>query len=375
MNITVDLRSLHSREHSGVESYTTHLLERLIDRDQSNAYTLYYNSYQPKRFDRFSFVNSRYLQSRWPSRLLNAAMRILQRPKLESLAGATDVLFMPNWLPVALRRDTKLLLTVHDLSPILMPEMYDLKARLWHRFINLQKLIHRANHILAVSEFTKQSLVERWQIDPANITVTPLGVDHHRYHPNLSVDDLRDVRNRYGLPGEFVLYLGTIEPRKNLLRILEAFEQLSGDASLVIAGKWGWKYQEIVRRINTSLKKRNILVLGYVAEDDKPHLIKLASAFVWPSLYEGFGLPVLEAMAVGTPVITSHVTSIPEVVGDAAIMVDPYHAEYIAEAMHKLLTEPSLHHLYSRKGMERAKRFHWDHTCSATLDALEKLSL
>lgn len=373
MNITVDLRSLRSREHSGVESYATHLLEKVIDTDRENSYTLFYNGYRQKGFDQLKFVNSHYAQSRIPNRLLNLAMKFFKKPKLEQLAGQTDVLFMPNWLPVALQERTKLLLTVHDLSPLLMPEMYDLKARLWHRFINLKKLIKRANHILAVSEYTKNSLVERWQIAPENITVTPLGVDHKRYHAGLSVDGLRDVRNRYGLPGEFYLYLGTIEPRKNLARIIEAYNQLDSDVSLVIAGKWGWKYNEIIKAIENSPKKRNIFVIGYVAEDDKPYLMKLATAFVWPSLYEGFGLPVLEAMSVGTPVITSHVTSIPEVVGDSAIMVDPYHTEYIAEAMQKLATDNSLHHIYSRKGIERAKLFDWSRTATLTLEALSKV--
>lgn len=373
MKITVDLRSMHSREHSGVESYTAHVLEKAIDSDKGNDYTLFYNGYDHKKFERFNFVNSQYVQSRIPNRLLNLSMKLFSRPKIEKLAGHTDVLFMPNWLPVALEPQTKLLLTVHDLSPILMPEMYDLKARAWHKFINLEKLIKRANHILAVSQFTKDSLVERWQLNPEDITVTSLGVNHSVYQPNLPVDQLRDVRNRYGLPGEFFLYLGTIEPRKNLANIIEAYEQLDSDVSLVIAGKWGWKYSEIVNKIKSSPKQRNIITLGYVAEIDKPFLMKLATAFVWPSLYEGFGLPVLEAMAVGTPVITSHVTSIPEVVGDAAIIVDPYNTEYISEAMEKLSTDKSLHALYSRKGIERARMFNWDNTCKTTLEALRKL--
>ena len=358
--IAVDLRSLHSSEFSGVESYTVHVLEQLLSKDRSNIYRLFYNGYSQKKFEYFHFINTEYLQTRIPNRLLNISLKLFGWPKIEKLAGDTDALFMPNWNMLATNSLTKVILTVHDLSPLILPEYYNLKARVWHWFINIPKLIHRANKIIAVSEYTKQTLIDRLNVEANKIVVARLGVDHDNYRPSLSIDRLREVRNRYSLPGDFVLYLGTIEPRKNIARLIEAFERMQGPISLVIAGRLGWKYNAILDQIERSPKRRFIHLLGYVPESDKPYLMKLARVFAWPSLYEGFGLPVLEAMAVGTPVVTSNVSSLPEVAGDAALLVDPYNSGDIAKALSLLHSDENLRTHYSTKGLARSQEFTWE---------------
>ncbi len=368
--ITVDLRSLHTTEFSGVESYTVNVLEQLLSLDKLNNYKLFYNAYTPKKFEYFHFVNAEYKQTRFPNRLLNIALKFLKWPKLEKLAGESDIFFMPNWTMLSVEPKTKVVLTAHDLSPLVFPEFYNLKQRIWHWFINIPKLLKRAHKIVAVSEFTKLSLIEKLNIPEKKIIVAPLGVDQENYHQDLNVDRLRNVRNRYNLPGDYVLYLGTVEPRKNIQNILAAFEKLKEPLHLVIAGKLGWKYDNILQQIDNSPKRRYIHVLGYVPEADKPYIMKLARVFVWPSLYEGFGLPVLEAMAVGTPVLTSNVTSLPEVAGNAALLVNPYNVDDIADGIHKLNDDQALRDDFISKGIERSKQFTWQRCAELVQTAL-----
>lgn len=370
MPITVDLRSLHTKDATGVEYFTTHVLEPVLMTDSTHQYTLYYNGFQPKKFEQFHFLNVNYKQTRIPNRLLNFAFKFLKFPTMETLSGEDGPILMPNPNMIALRSTTKLTLVIHDLSPILMPEMYSWKAQLWHRFINLPKLIHRADKLIAVSEFTKQTLINELRVPSEKISVAKLGVDHERFHANLDIDQLRSVRNRYGLPGEFILYLGTLEPRKNIGRLIQAFEQLAGDAHLVIAGKLGWRYNQIFELINQSPKQKRIHYLGYVPEVDKPGLLKLASVLAWPSLYEGFGLPPLEAAAVGTPVVTSNLTSLPEVMADSALLVNPYNIEEIAHALEVLLTQDTVREQFVRRGLERVKIFNWQKTADQVIKAL-----
>lgn len=365
MNIAVDLRSLHTSEFSGVESYTVNVLEKLLTADRDNSYTLFYNGFKEKRFEYLHYINAKFKQTRYPNRLLNLAIKLTDHPHLEKLIGPCDVLFLPNWNLCAVDPKTKVVLTVHDLSPLLLPEMYNAKARMWHSFINIRKLVKRADSIIAVSEHTKQALMEVLSVPEKKITVAPLGVDQESFNPHLEIDQLRAIRNQYGLPGDFLLFVGTIEPRKNLLNIIEAFDRLDDSAHLVIAGKWGWKYGQILKRIESSPKRRLIKLVGYIPESDKPYVMKLARAFVWPSLYEGFGLPVLEAMAVGTPVLTSQVTSIPEVTGDAALLVNPYNISDIAVGMKTVLRNEILRERYIAKGIERSRHFNWNGAADA----------
>ncbi len=375
MKITVDLRGLQEDKPSGIGYFTLQVLEHLLERDKINKYVLYYNSFKQKVFSRFHFVNTEYKQTRIPNRVLNFCFKFFGWPKIETLVDDTNWVLMPNLNIIALRNTTKLALVVHDLSPIMMPEMYSLKSQLWHKLINIPALCKRADKIIAVSEFTKQALVQQLQINPEKITVALLGVDHDRYHEHLEEHKLRYVRNVYGLPGQFICFIATLEPRKNLERLIAAFEQLDYEGNLVIIGKLGWRYARVLDKIRSSNKAKQIIYLGYVPEHDKPYIIKLSEVFAWPSLYEGFGLPVLEAMAVGTPVLTSNVTALPEVVGDSAMMVNPYQVPDIRNGLQQLLTQQNLRELYSKKGLERAKQFSWDQTAEALQRVFDKGSI
>ncbi len=370
MIIAIDLRSIQRGTFSGVENYTLSLLERMIKMDTQNTYKLFYNGLKPVQVEDLHFLNTTVVSRRIPNKLLALMVLVLRRPKFEKLIGDFDVLFLPNINNLSLKDKKKLVVTVHDLSFAVIPEYYDLKRRLWHWSLCYKKLLRRADKIIAVSEYTKQDVVRELGVPEERVEVIYQGVDHTRFHSGLNVDKLRAVRNKYNLPGEFILYMGTLEPRKNLVGLIQAFENMSTKIHLVIAGKPGWKFRSIFDAAKRSLKKNNIHFLGFVEESDKPYMLKLARVFAFPSLYEGFGLPVLEAMAVGTPVVTSSVTSLPEVVGDAGLLVNPYNIEEITFALDQLLTDEGLRLRLTEKGLLRAKQFSWEKTAEQTLKTL-----
>lgn len=377
MKIAIDLRSLQSGSISGVENYTINLLGALLQMDKKNEYKLFYNSFSESLDDtdigrNFRFVNSQIVKTGYPNRLLNLGL-MARMLTMEKILGDFDVLFMPNLNQFNISPNAKLAITVHDLSPVVTPEFYDLKRTLWHKFLNYRRAFQRANVIFAVSEYTKRDLVKIFHTNPEKIKVVYPGIDDKFFNINISNSRLREARNKYGLPGEFFLFLNTVEPRKNLNNLLAAFADLGSRADLVIVGRKGWKHRAIFREIQNSPKSAKIKYIGYVDERDKPAIIKLGKALVYPSFYEGFGFQPLEAMAVGTPAIVSQVTSLPEVVGDAALLVNPYNIDDIRKAMDLLSSDEGLRNLLITKGQQRVKQYSWQNTAAKILNELNKL--
>ena len=372
MKIAVDLRSLSSGSVSGVENYCLNLLEHLLPMDQKNTYTLFYNAFSKQGMGDFHFVNSSIKNTRLPNKIVNLGLK-LKTFNLERLAGDFDYLFMPNLNQFNVSPKAKVVLTVHDLSPVVTPEFYDVKRRLWHKFLNYKKAFDRANILLAVSEYTKNDLIRIFNIQPEKIIVTYPGVDHKLFNQNIPIDNLRLARNLYGLPGEFILFFNTVEPRKNLANLIKAFENLDSDANLVIAGRLGWKYNKDFKLIKKSKKSAKIKYIGYVEQQHKPSVIKLAKVLVYPSFYEGFGFQPLEAMALGTPVVASQLTSVPEVLGDAGILINPYSIEDITQSLKMILSNEDLKNQLVAKALKRSLNFSWTETASKTLQAINTL--
>lgn len=372
MKIAIDLRSLSSGSISGVENYTLNLLEHLLALDRQNQYILYYNSFTDFKVPDFHFVNSKVKRTGIPNKILNLALKI-GVVKLEKLVGDFDCLFMPNLNQFNISAGKKLAITVHDMSPVVTPEFYDLRRNLWHHFLNYKKAFRRADVIFAVSEHTKKDLIRLYGISETKVKVIYPGTDNRQFNQNIPVAKLRNARNVYGLPGDYLLFLNTIEPRKNLTNLIKAFDLLDQPVDLVIAGRRGWKYRKIFRQIRQSKKFAKIKYIGYIPEEDKPAIIKLARALVYPSFYEGFGFQSLEAMAVGTPCVVSQVTALPEVVGDAGLLVDPYSVENLAGALNLILTDEPLRGRLVEKGAQRAKEFDWNRTARGVLEGLNQL--
>ncbi|MEA3345536.1 MAG: glycosyltransferase family 1 protein [Chloroflexota bacterium] len=277
------------------------------------------------------------------------------------LFHATEHLLMPL-------RHIPSVLTVHDLVFRLLPHHHKL---LNYVFLNLAMplFIRRADHLIAVSHSTREDLVRLYSVDPSEITVIHEAADP-RFRPQ-PAEEIERVRREHGLPEHFILSLGTIEPRKNHRRLIEALSLLRRLGAegwrLVVAGEKGWLYQPFFRRLEELGLEDEVILLGHVPEADLPALYSAATLFVFPSLYEGFGLPPLEAMACGTPVVCSRASSLPEVGGEAALYFDPTDVEEMAQAMYEVLRDGALRAEMQKRGLEQAKRFSWERTAEETM--------
>jgi glycosyltransferase involved in cell wall biosynthesis len=258
-------------------------------------------------------------------------------------------------------------LTVHDLIFHHLPGHHKALNR-WYLNLTMPLFCRRATHLIAVSETTCQDLIAAYKLPPEKITVIREAADP-RFCPQ-PPEAIAAVRARHGLPEQFLLYVGTIEPRKNLVRLLHVWEALyqRGDVPpLVIVGRRGWLSDDFFAALEQSPVRVGVLLTGYVSDEDLPALYSAATAFVFPSLYEGFGLPPLEAMACGTPVLCSATSSLPEVVGDAALLFDPEEPEAIAEALRRVAKDAALRERLRSEGLRRAAEFSWDRAARETV--------
>lgn len=387
MKIGVDIRCLSEGRKSGVEQYAIKVLERLFETDHENTYVLFFNSYKGRNFDfdwEERYENVQVRDFRFPNKLLNFLIWFFGWPKIDLLLGGLDVFFAPNINFIALSKNCKKVLTMHDLSFQWLPDTFSFKRRLWHFLINPRKLCRQFDRILAVSQSTKDDLVSLYGIDSEKIKVCPPPLDFGFYAPleHLESEKIQKTIKKYSLYDDFILFLGTIEPRKNIISLIEAFEALKEELlkekfkraekiKLVVAGSLGWKYEGIFRSAGKSKFKNDIIFTDFVKDEDKACLYALSSVFVYPSYFEGFGFPPLEAMAGGVAVVSSNCSSMPEILGDAAILVDPYRPYEIAIAMKKLLMDGSLRDYYVKKGKERVRQLEQS---SMKIDYLEMIA-
>jgi glycosyltransferase involved in cell wall biosynthesis len=300
-------------------------------------------------------------------RLLTILWQRLRLPLYaEVFTGPLDVLHAPDFVLPPCRART--IVTVHDLTFMILPDCFEPTL---HRYLArvVPRSLRRADMILAVSQATRDDLVRLLPIAPERVVVIPHGVNP-RFRP-LPPHEIEPERQRLGLPPAFFLFVGTLEPRKNLVRLLEAYDYLwrqeghrTSLPHLVIAGRKGWLYQEIFATVARLQLHDRVLFAGFLDDADLPTVYNLSRAFVYPSQYEGFGLPVIEAMACGTPVVTSAVSSLPEVVGDAAVLVDPDDHTAIAAGMQAALQQAQS---LGAAGQRRVRRFVWEQSARALL--------
>jgi len=261
----------------------------------------------------------------------------------------------------------KVIVTIHDTVFISAPETMGNRKTLEEYKYGAKK----SDLIITVSKSAKNDIIKNLGVTEDKIEIVHPGIDIESYSKKYEKEYLEKIRKKYKLPLEYILYLGTIEPRKNIERIVKAFKnykkEVKDDLKLVIVGNKGWKYDNIMKLIESM--GTDIIITGYIDEEDKIPIYKLAQFFTFPSLYEGFGMPVLEAMAAGVPVVTSNVSSLPEVAGDAAILVDPLSEDEILEAYKKILSDKQLQREMIEKGLEQAKKFQW----KKSVEVLEKV--
>jgi glycosyltransferase involved in cell wall biosynthesis len=277
-----------------------------------------------------------------------------------------DVFHATDHLLPRLRR-VRSVFTLHDLIPLILPE-HHLPLNRWFLRVMFPRFLRAAGAVIAVSECTRRDAVRLLGVPAEKITVVPEGVEAH-FQPVRAAERLAVVRARYGLPGRFVLIVCTIEPRKNHSLLLAAYRRLletHPDLGLVVAGAPGWLYQSFFDKLAASGLAERVTLTGHVPEADLPALLSLATVFAFPSLYEGAGLPPLEAMACGTPVVVSNTSSLPEAVGEAGILLPPDDARAWAEALGRLLDDAALRADYAARGRARAAAFTWEAAARAT---------
>jgi glycosyltransferase involved in cell wall biosynthesis len=309
------------------------------------------------------------LTERWLSRLW---YRLRLPLRIENWTGPLDLFHATDFFLPPVRPGTRTMVTVHDLSFVRLPETV-MPGMTNHLNQWVRHSVKRADHVIAVSEATRQDLIELYQTPPEKISVLYHGVTTD-FRPVIERDRLSAVRQKYHLGQQpFILSVGTIQPRKNYQRLIQAFAALDPALTLVIVGSRGWNYADVFGEVTRQNVAERVHFLGHVADADLPALYSAASLFVYPSLYEGFGLPVLEAMACGTPVVASNQSALPEVVGEAGLLVDPGDVEAIAAAMSRVLADTTLSRHLAQAGQVRAACFTWPGMAMKLLNLYEKI--
>ncbi len=372
MHIAIDVRSLMEGRHSGVEEYTIRIINALSRVAASNTYHLFYSSQKGVKLPKFR-ENVVVHAFRYPNKLFNTSQLICSRPRWDRMLPVKpDVVFVPNPRLAPLSYGVPLVTTIHDLAFERFPEFLTVKRRIWHASIRPRLLLQNSDHIIAVSGHTKEDVVNMYGIDSQKISIVYSGVFHATHHA--TPVDVQRVAHSYALPEKFLLFIGTQEPRKNITGVIEAYDAIAHAVPhhLVIAGEHGWKTKHLIAAITQSPHRNKIHTIGCIAEEEKSALYAAADLFVYPSFYEGFGFPPLEAMLAGTPAVVSFNSSLPEVVGQWATMVDPYNTSQLASVLQEMLLTPTRVPEHVRA--EIKEKYSWDRAARQTIEILEAVA-
>lgn len=360
MRIAIDYTSA-ARQRAGIGRYTRSLIRALSAQDSANSYALYVprdalyldalRAFPPNFRVARAPLNERYMVALW--------QRARAPLPIEILTGATQVFYSPDFVLPPTRAKRKIL-TIHDLSFKRHPETAVPNLK-WYLEQAVPRAIQRADLILADSDATRRDVQEFFNVSADRAQTLYAGCDDFFQRVG-DARVLQTLRAKYALRKPFILNVGTLEPRKNLTRLIEAFAQLRQrrDLELVIAGGRGWMYDEIYEAPQKFGVSAQVRFIGFTPDEDLPALYSLAELFVYPSLYEGFGLPALEALACGAAVVASNNSSLPEVTGDAALLIDPRDTAALTWAMQRLLDDSTWRATLRQKALAQAKKFSWE---------------
>jgi glycosyltransferase involved in cell wall biosynthesis len=354
VRIGIDARKRHD---FGIGTYIRNLLRELAKLDRQTDYVVFCNPGDVEE-TRALGDNFRAVPERSGPYSITEQLSIPLAVKRERL----DLFHSPHYVLPALT-PSRTVVTIHDCIHLMFPEYLNNRLGYAYARAALWTAAHKSDRIFTVSEQSKRDILKFFKVPPDKIVVTPNAIDD-RFNVEPSEEHVMQTRERYQLSHSYLLYVGNIKPHKNLERLIEAFHQVRGEGrselELLIIGSEISQMQALRRAVHKYQLHRYVRFLGFVPDKTLAVLYRLASVFVFPSLYEGFGLPPLEAMASGTPVVTSNVSSLPEVVGDAAVLVDPYSAEAIAEGILTVLRSTHLRDDLRRRGLERAHEYSWN---------------
>lgn len=366
------------KERSGVGQYTKRLVEAMTKASPADEFTIFGFRFFTKPIPQS--VLAAPVQQRFnrllPGRVYNLLFKLGLAPPIDLVTtGRPDAVWFPNFVvwPVW-RRKTKIIVTIYDISFINYPQFAS-PANLRYMLRFVPRAIRRADRIVTISESSRHEIAKHYNVSPSRIDIVYPAVDDSEYYPR-STTNIAAVRTRLGLPKKYILFTGTLEPRKNIEGLLSAYSALSEELrqqySLVLVGGKGWKDESIVGAVNRLCQKgEDIISLGYIADNDLPAIYSGASLFVYPSFYEGFGMPPLEAMACGVPVITADNSSLPEVVGKAGIVVDANDTDHLSAEMARVLNDTKLAASLAEAGLARAKKFSWQASAEKMLKIIK----
>lgn len=378
MTIAIDGYEANVLQRLGSSQVAYELLKNLEKIDKKNGYIIllpepplgdlprersgwHYKILKPRRF--------------W-TRIALPLFLYTARQRLDLIFSPTH--YIPRFSPV------KRIATIFDLSFLHFPESF-IKKDLWQLKNWTKFSVDNADYIITISNFSKQDIVKQYGVSKEKITVAYPGFNKNIFHPIENIMKIKRVLKKYGINDLYIIYVGTIQPRKNLTRLIESFsrvilsDQRRIPLELVIVGKTkgegreGWLYEDILKTPKEFGIKDRVKFLGFVPTNDLAYLLSGALAFIQPSLWEGFGIPVLEAMACGTPVIVSNVSSLPEVVGKAGLLVDPYSVDQIEQAIRTIVSDQKLRQKYSKAGIIQVKKFSWEKMAREVLRVFEKV--
>ncbi len=367
------------KNNSGVQYYAKHLYDAI---QKINPVKIEVQLYKQNIKSRspfsllpslYSFYRSLSSVSRLPIpsqsrlfRILNENFRLPNYLKKHNF----QLFHSPNYvLPFFIK--TPSIITVHDLFTFDFPKLCRLKSVLYFKLF-LPRSIKKADKIITISETVKNDILSRFNVPDKKVDVVPLGIS-----PMFKRTINLKVISKYSISNKYILFVGNIEPKKNLVRLLKAFHKLISEGKishqLVIAGKKGWKYLEVFSTVHSLNLQNKVVFIGYIPENDLPALYSMAEFFVFPSIYEGFGIPPLEAMACETPVLASNTGALSEITGGNCLMVNPYNTDEIVVGIHKLITDENLRRSYIYKGKKWVKQFTWERTARKTLEVYKQV--
>lgn len=357
MTIGIDASRAFVKTKTGIEEYAYRVIKHLRDCLGDQQVILYLDP----RVNKLEYIDFD-LPENWKTKFLRAPVFWTQaRLSLEMLFHPVDILFIPaHTVPLIHPKNT--IVTIHGLEYEFCPKAYSLFERLYMRW-SIRKSCQWAKRIIAVSENTKKDLMKLYKVPEGKIEVIYEGIgnDNFKFQISNFESNPNDIISNYR---SYFLFVGRLEERKNIIGIVEAFEILKRkykiSQKLILIGKFGFGGEKIKNKIDSSEYKSDIILTGYVSDEDKFYLMANADVFLFPTFYEGFGLPILEAQSVGMPVVTSNVSSMPEVAGNSAVLVDPKNTNEIAEAVYKLISNESYKNDIIEKGYNNIKRFSWE---------------
>jgi glycosyltransferase involved in cell wall biosynthesis len=365
---------------TGIGQHVKRLLEAAVALDKKNSYTIFsfrfYISRRPLVLPIKPQSNLSYHFIRWlPAVVYYQLFKRFVVPPIDLVMGKrADIVLFPNFVswPVA-RRKSVVIPIIYDLSFVYFGQ-YSSPQNKEYMLKYVPRTIAHADHIITISQNSKHEIVEHYGVDPAMISIVTPAIDHKEYYPRTD-KEIEKIRQKYSLPKQYFLFTSTLEPRKNVQGLLDAYAALPpkvrDEYGLVLAGMKGWVDQEIQTRLD-KYQDLNIMRTGYVDDEDLPAMYSGATLFVFPTFYEGFGMPPLEAMACGVPVITSNNSSLPEVVGDAGLLIDNPTPEAICKAIQKLTSDPTLQKNLRAKGLKQAATFSWEKSAAGLLTVFEE---